>query len=107
MQCPLTRIKGHMYKKKAVKPNNIYQHHQKYYMLSKGLKEYALFSHKSFTKLGELIYISSFFLLNQPVHIFSGDFILTHILHQKRKNLDFAWHPDICTALRWDYTSQE
>lgn len=40
-----------MYEKKAMKPNNIYQHHQKYYLLSKGLKEYVPFGHQSFPKL--------------------------------------------------------
>jgi len=89
-QCPLIKIKGHMYEKKAMKPNNIHQNHQKYHMLSKGLKEYTPFSHKSFIELAKLIYISSFFLLNQPVSFFNCDFILNHIPHQKRKNPSLA-----------------
>lgn len=42
-------------------PNNIYQHHQKYQVFSTELKEYAPSSHKSFTKLAKLIYVSYFF----------------------------------------------
>lgn len=31
-----------------MKPNNIYQYHQKYYTFSKGLKEYAPFSYVTY-----------------------------------------------------------